>query len=60
MSALYEPDWDAGTENAYEAHLARSSDGLCSRPWCDDEALPDGELCRDCLAEITDEEVEES
>jgi hypothetical protein len=57
MSVLSEPDWDAGTENAYERHLASQSDGLCIRPWCDDEALPDNELCRDCLAEM--EEVDD-
>lgn len=57
MIAIYEPDWDAGTENAYEAHLERrSSDGLCIRPWCYDEALPNDELCANCLAELEPED----
>lgn len=48
---MIEPDWDAGTENAYEAHRARFSSGLCLV--CrDTEALPDDDLCRECLIEL--------
>ena len=45
-------DWDAGTENAYEAHRARiESLGLCAR-CVENAALPDNDLCHDCALEV--------
>lgn len=29
-----------------------ADDGLCFNPWCDDAALPDNDLCRECLMEV--------
>lgn len=58
MSVTYEPDWDAGTENAYDEHRARHSSGMCVI--CrDDEALPNDEVCAYCLDEINAAEVDE-
>lgn len=49
-----EPDWDAGTENAWELIAARANSSLCA--YCHNEqAIPDDELCRDCLAEVMGE-----
>jgi hypothetical protein len=49
---MNEPDWDAGTENAYEVHRQKHSSGLCVN--CgEDAAVPDDpdNLCRFCLTE---------
>jgi predicted amidophosphoribosyltransferase len=48
----YEPDWDAGTENAYEAHRAHiESLGLCDR--CKENAvLPEQDFCEACALEL--------
>lgn len=32
--------------------------GLCSRPWCEDAALPNEEFCRECLLDILAMEAE--
>lgn len=52
--ASYEPDWDAGTENAWEEYLAKSNNGdLCG--YCRmDAPVPDDPsgLCEDCLADV--------
>ena len=47
------PDWDAGTENAYDEHRNRFSSGLCER--CgNDVALPDEPdgWCAGCVLEV--------
>lgn len=48
--ASYEPDWDAGTENAYEASRTKLGD-LCEI--CKNDLVVEGEdFCRDCIGEI--------
>lgn len=52
--ASYEPDWDAGTENAWEQIAARASSSMCA--YCrSEQAAPDDDLCPDCLAEVMGE-----
>lgn len=45
MSVIY--DRDPEDENV--EHLET---GICSRPWCQDAALPDDEFCAECLLEV--------
>lgn len=35
------------------------STGLCANGWCQDAALPDQDLCRECLLDLLEFTVEE-
>jgi len=49
--ADYEPDREAGDENAYEEHRGRLGDGLCERCGLNVQ-LPEKDWCGDCTLEV--------
>jgi hypothetical protein len=59
---MYDLDAHAQDEVRYEERPGRLATGLCSRPWCNDEALPDGEFCPNCEGDVQNmvEEAERS
>lgn len=50
MSA-YLHDWEDIRSELRDEEPAPAT-GLCANSWCDDEALPDDELCASCRDEL--------